>query len=274
MLNKLLVRINNINELSYLKEKGINNFLFPLDGFSIGYNTFKIEQIKDLDVNIYLLVNRVFDNDTLNNWNNIKEKLTFAKGIFFEDIAVYMTTKNIPLIWNTSHAVISTNSINYWLSLVDSACLSNELTKEEIINIINNVNKEIVLPIYGKNMAMYSRRNLISNYEKHKGITLNDHNLTPDNKITFKEVENFYGTVFFADTPFNYINILKDINNAKIKLYYFDLAGITPEEMFEILNGKEVSCDNRFLEHKTIYKLEAKKWLNYYHQQVTKKKCV
>ena len=45
MLNKLLVRINNINELSYLKEKGINNFLFPLDGFSIGYNTFKIEQI-------------------------------------------------------------------------------------------------------------------------------------------------------------------------------------------------------------------------------------
>ena len=53
--------------------------------------------------------------------------------------------------------------------------------------------------------------------------------------------------------------ILKDINDAKIKLYYFDLAGITPEEMFEILNGKEVSCDNRFLEHKTIYKLEAKK---------------
>ena len=53
--------------------------------------------------------------------------------------------------------------------------------------------------------------------------------------------------------------ILKDINDAKIRLYYFDLAGINPEEMFEILNGKEVSCDNRFLEHKTIYKLEAKK---------------
>ena len=55
------------------------------------------------------------------------------------------------------------------------------------------------------------------------------------------------------------VQILKDINDAKIKLYYFDLAGITSEEMFEILNGKEVSCDNRFLEHKTIYKLEAKK---------------
>ena len=96
MLNKLLVRINNINELNELKEKGINNFLFPLDGFSIGYNTFKIKEIKDLDVNIYLLVNRVFDNDTLNNWNSIKKELTFAKGIFFEDIAVYMTTKNIP----------------------------------------------------------------------------------------------------------------------------------------------------------------------------------
>lgn len=259
MLNKLLVRVNNISEFNELKEKGIDNFLFPLDGFSVGYNTFKIEDIKKLDANIYLLVNRVFDNVTLDEWNNIKGELKFAKGIFFEDIAVYMTTRDIPLIWNTAHAVISTNSINYWLSLVDSACLSNELTKEEIISIINNVNKEIVLPIYGKNMAMYSRRSLISNYEKYKGITLNDHNLTPDNKITFKEVENDYGTVFFADAPFNYINILKDINDAKIKLYYFDLADITPDEMLEILNGKETLCDNRFLERKTIYKLEAKK---------------
>ena len=31
--------------------------------------------------------------------------------------------------------------------------------------------------------------------------------------------------------------------------------------MFEILNGKEVSCDNRFLEHKTIYKLEGQKMI-------------
>jgi len=259
MLNKLLVRVNNISEFNELKEKGIDNFLFPLDGFSVGYNTFKIEDIKKLDANIYLLVNRVFDDVTLDEWNNIKGELKFAKGIFFEDISVYMTTKDIPLIWNTAHAVISTNSVNYWLNLVDSACLSNELTKDEIISIINNASKNIVLPIYGKNMAMYSRRSLVSNYEKHKGVTLKDNKITPDGKIYFKDVESVYGTVFFADAPFNYIDIIKDVNDDKIKLYYFDLADITPKEMFDILDGKEVTCDNRFLEHRTIYKLEAKK---------------
>ena len=64
---------------------------------------------------------------------------------------------------------------------------------------------------------------------------------------------------------------VKNYNQVEIKKA---MSWKTPEEMFKILNGKEVSCDNRFLEHKTIYKLEAKKWMKYYHLQVTKKKCV
>ena len=261
MLNKVIVRVNNLKEVNTLKEKGISNFLFPLEKFSIGYQTFTLEEIKDLKVNIYLLINREFDNITLNEFKKNKD-LSFVKGIFFEDIAVYMLLKDtgIPLIWSTMHFVINSRSINFWLAKVSSARLSNELTKEEIQTILKNVTKPVVLDVYGQNIAMYSRRKLLSNFflalqEKPKeNLTL-----TTDNHISFKTFENEYGTVFFYKTSFNYTKILEEIDDSKILLYLYDIEDNTPEKLLDIINKKETTSFNRFLEEPTIYKLEAKK---------------
>lgn len=274
MLNKVIVRVNNLKEVNTLKEKGISNFLFPLEKFSIGYQTFTLEEIKDLKVNIYLLINREFDNITLNEFKKIKD-LSFVKGIFFEDIAVYMLLKGtgIPLIWSTMHFVINSRSINFWLAKVCSARLSNELTKEEIQTILKNVTKPVVLDVYGQNIAMYSRRKLLSNFFlAHQENPKENLTLTTDNHISFKTFENEYGTVFFYKTSFNYTKILEEIDDSKILLYLYDIEDNTPEELLDIINKKEITSFNRFLEEPTIYKLEAKKWLNYFHQQVMLKK--
>ncbi len=274
MLNKVIVRVNNLKEVNTLKEKGISNFLFPLEKFSIGYQTFTLEEIKDLKVNIYLLINREFDNITLNEFKKIKD-LSFVKGIFFEDIAIYMLLKDtsIPLIWSTMHFVINSRSINFWLAKVSSARLSNELTKEEIQTILKNVTKPVVLDVYGQNIAMYSRRKLLSNFFlTHQEKPKENLTLTTDNHISFKTFENEYGTVFFYKTSFNYTKILEEIDDSKILLYLYDIEDNTPEELLDIINKKETTSFNRFLEEPTIYKLEAKKWLNYFHQQVMLKK--
>lgn len=274
MLNKVIVRVNNLKEVNTLKEKGIYNFLFPLEKFSIGYHTFTLEEIKDLKVNIYLLINREFDNITLNEFKKIKD-LSFVKGIFFEDIAIYMLLKDtgIPLIWSTMHFVINSRSINFWLAKVSSARLSNELTKEEIQTILKNVTKPVVLDVYGQNIAMYSRRKLLSNFFlTHQEKPKENLTLTTDNHISFKTFENEYGTVFFYKTSFNYTKILEEIDDSKILLYLYDIEDNTPEELLDIINKKETTSFNRFLEEPTIYKLEAKKWLNYFHQQVMLKK--
>lgn len=274
MLNKIIVRVNNLKEVNTLKEKGISNFLFPLEKFSIGYQTFTLEEIKDLKVNIYLLINREFDNITLNEFKKIKD-LSFVKGIFFEDIAIYMLLKDtsIPLIWSTMHFVINSRSINFWLAKVSSARLSNELTKEEIQTILKNVTKPVVLDVYGQNIAMYSRRKLLSNFFlTHQEKPKENLTLTTDNHISFKTFENEYGTVFFYKTSFNYTKILEEIDDSKILLYLYDIEDNTPEELLDIINKKETTSFNRFLEEPTIYKLEAKKWLNYFHQQVMLKK--
>lgn len=274
MLNKVIVRVNNLKEVNTLKEKGISNFLFPLEKFSIGYQTFTLEEIKDLKINIYLLINREFDNITLNEFKKIKD-LSFVKGIFFEDIAIYMLLKDtgIPLIWSTMHFVINSRSINFWLAKVSSARLSNELTKEEIQTILKNVTKPVVLDVYGQNIAMYSRRKLLSNFFlTHQEKPKENLTLTTDNHISFKTFENEYGTVFFYKTSFNYTKILEEIDDSKILLYLYDIEDNTPEELLDIINKKETTSFNRFLEEPTIYKLEAKKWLNYFHQQVMLKK--
>ena len=61
--NKILIRINNLDEINDYQKESINNFLFALDGFSIGYPSFSLNELGKLDCNVYLLLNRVLNND-------------------------------------------------------------------------------------------------------------------------------------------------------------------------------------------------------------------
>lgn len=259
--NKILVRINDLKETEYYQKKGINNFLFPLSEFSIGYNTFSLNELKEISGNVFLLVNRILDNNDINKFKLIKEELTFTKGLFFEDVGVYQMLKDtkIPLIWNQNHFVISSKSINSWLTRVDSASLSNELTKDEIKYILDNASKKIVLPVFGLNSALYSRRSLLSNYQLFKnGPLLKKQVLKASDDVEFLAEENEYGTVFFYNKYFNYLKEITNFNDEKILYYYIDPKNISKEEVIELINGKEITFDNRFFNKKTIYKLEGK----------------
>ena len=48
MKNKLLIRINNLLEIEEYYKEGITNFLFPLSCYSIGYNTFNLDEINSI----------------------------------------------------------------------------------------------------------------------------------------------------------------------------------------------------------------------------------
>lgn len=256
--NKILVRINNLEEIEEYKKLGISNFLFALKDFSIGYNTFEIEELNSLQENVYVLVNRVLDNEGIDNFKNIAHKLSFAKGIIFEDIGIYQVLKdtNIPLIWNQNHFAVNSESINIWLDKVDSAVVSNELEKSELIYVLNNVNKKIILPVLGLNMSMYSRRYLLSFYNKYKG--LNDIRraiIKTNNGKEFIAVENEYGTVLFYKNYFNLINEISAFNDDKILFYYIDPNMLSVKDIENVLNGGNISYLNPFYENKTVYRI-------------------
>lgn len=259
MKSKLLVRINKLREIKEYQKEGINNFLFPLINFSVGYNSFTLDELKDLDVNVYLLVNRIFDNKACDEFKKLKDSLVNIKGIIFEDIAVYQILKNsnIDLIWNQNHFAVNYHSINYWLNKdnITSAVISNELEKNELINVINNVNKKIVLPIFGLNMAMYSRRYLLSYYVETFNKQKINKAILKNGDIEFLAVENEYGTVLFYNKYFNLLNEIDKFNDDNILFYYIDPNELDTITVMDILNGKKINYDNRFYENKTVFKV-------------------
>ena len=127
---KILINIENLELIEKYKKIGINNFLFAVEEFSIGYKTFNIKEIENLDCNKYLLINRIFNSNDVDKFKEFVKDIKNIDGIIFEDISVYNILKdsNIKLIWNQNHFATNYSSINYWLDNTFSAVISNELT--------------------------------------------------------------------------------------------------------------------------------------------------
>lgn len=255
-MSKVLININNLNETLEYKKIGISNFLFALEGFSIGYKSFKLEDIPN---DAYILINRVLDCKDVDNLLNIKEYLLKFKGIIYEDAAVYNIFKeeSIELIWYQNHFGTNYASINYFLKNgVKSAVISNELTKEEILTILDKSISPLVLNILGKNQIMYSRRTLLTNFNKKNNLDdLNDMTLdTVGNDTTFESHESVYGTVITNSEYFNYVPLMECVDDDKIYFYLILNNDLNPADIEEILNGKPFGNDG-FLNKKTVYRM-------------------
>lgn len=255
-MQKLLININNLNEMDKYKEIGITNFLFAVKDLSIGYNAF---ELKDIPKDSYLLINRVMDTSTIDLVRSLKDELLTFKGIIFEDLGIYHMFKDldIELIWFQNHFGTNTNSINFYLDHgCESAMISNEITESEIIDIVNNVHKPVVLNVLGKNQIMYSRRTLLSNFNKYQNLEDNKDMVldVQNNECTFEAKESEYGTVLFNNEYFNYLGIIDRLNDNNIKFYYVANLDMRPDEIKEILDGKPFGYDG-FLNKKTVYKM-------------------
>ena len=253
--SKVLININYLNELEEYKKVGITNFLFAVKDLSIGYNSFDIDEIPD---DSYLLINRVLDTEGINMFKEIIPKLDRFKGIFFEDLGVFnlLKDKDIELIWNQAHFVTNYNSINYYLDNgCKSALVSNEITKEEIEEIFDKAHKPLVFNIFGKNMIMYSRRYLVSNFNKYNNLDdINNVNIDEEKTNThFYLKEDKYGTAVFNKEYFNYINKL-DIDDDKVLYYLVYNLDLEPSKIIDIINGEDYGNDG-FLYKKTTYKM-------------------
>lgn len=257
--NKIIININNLNEIEEYKKIGITNFLFAVNDFSIGYKSFSLNEIKNTNVNSYLLINRIMDTKSINEFKRIIPDLSFVKGIFFEDLGIYEVLKdsNIPLIYNQTQFATNVKSINHFLDRTYSAVISNSLCESEIINIIENVKKPIIFNVFAKNMVMYSRRNLLTNYNEYYDLdkTNNVYIEETFKGKTFEVKEDKNGTVIFNDIYFNYLNIIPKLNDNNILFYYINNLDLTPNDIKDVINNQFNQSDDGFLNKKTIFKV-------------------
>ncbi len=259
MKDKIIVNIKKIDEIDIYNQKGLKNFLVPLKNFCVGYDEIELNDILKIKHNFYLLINRILDNKALNELEKELKKINtiYLKGIFFEDLGVLsVIDKSIEKIYFPNHFATNYLSINAFLKRgIDSVVISNEITLEEIEEILKKVDKNVILPVYGYNQIMYSRRNLITNYNKEFNLKLSLNNEIKE-QVTHKKLkikENEFGTIIFDEHIYNNLTLLNLKEN--IKFYYINTTFLEIDEIFKTLENKNEKDSNSFLNKKTVYKI-------------------
>lgn len=250
-----LVTVTNKEIIADLRAQSDIKLLYPLKSFCVGYELeFPIDEIDD-----YCLINRILEDKDLDELE-ILLKSSNIKGIVFDDLGVLDVIKdlNVKKILLLDHLATNLDSINYYLDYVDSVVVSNDLTREEIANIIKNAKKKLVVEVFGLKTLMYSRRTLLTNYEKHHNLDINKDIKANIAENHFIIMENQYGTKFYAYPYYNALEFLKMDN---VLYYWYDLVKLSKQDIISIvLNNDITRIPNSplFLEQKTFYKVGDK----------------
>ena len=254
----MLILVQNKSLINKVKEIEKATFLFPLEGYSVGYPiTFKLNEIEEYGA--YILVNRLLDEKSIESLKELFANFPKnIKGIVFEDLGVLELIKDLDItkiLWQ-NHLNASYLSINGFLKYIDSMMVSTDITYEEIKLIISKTDKPLVLPIFGYNQTMYSRRYLLSNFNLNYDEKVSNPNIIKEEvlKDEFRIVENEYGTVLYYNKLYNGSK-LKDFD----ALYYFiNTVFLSDEDVISYLKNEDVNVefDDGFLNKKTIYKLK------------------
>lgn len=266
MKSNILINVNSLEYIDDYRKAGVTAFLFPLEGYSVGYNTFSLEEIKNVEVsNKYLLINRVLDCDSIDSLKEILVNLSDITGIVYEDIGINNLVNSLnldlELIHFQNHFGTNLDSVNFWLDRADSIFISNEITKEEIVNIVSNANKSVCLHLYGYNQVMYSRRLLLTNWSNEFKVDYKNTNVISDvaTGVKFRAFENEFGTVMYSENIFNGKDIF-GLNN--VKYYYINTMLIPHEQVIEFLSSIDRDFvsgeDDGFLYKETIFKLKGR----------------
>lgn len=251
-----LVTVTNKDIIADLSKEEDITLLYPLKSFCVGYDIeFEIDEIND-----FVLVNRILNNTEMDKLEVIL-KASHIKGIVFDDLGVLEIIKGLDIvkILYLSHIGNNSVSINYYLDYVDSVIVSSDITKEEILFILKNSLKKLVLPVFGLMPLMYSRRSLLKNYNENynENLSSNIEVKVESKDKYFRIYENTFGTVFYGK---NYYNALELLNSDNVLYYWYNPVFLDKDSICNVVLKSDVTnvpSDAGFLYNKTTYKLKG-----------------
>ncbi len=276
---KLLGVIRGNNFLEYL-DNGLDGMILPLESFSVDYfKYYSISDIKEYRKNtdklLYVVINKMIFNNELDSLFKVLKELENIKvdGVFFYDLAVLNLVRennlSINLIYNGTHMVTNSDTINLYYDLgVKGAYLSNEITKNEVLNIRSNTKSDLFILLLGNPVVAMSRRSLLTSYFANKNksksdlITIKE----PKSGQEFLVKEDNNGTTFFYNRRLNLSNVYKELVDSGINYGIIEQGDYSSDEYKELINAfasfdkqkiDELAGHNRgFLYRETIYKVK------------------
>ncbi len=208
-LNKLI----NVIDCAILNSKEYSLIYDDLD-LQVAYNLCLNNNIMPI-----IAVNKMLYEDDLDKIDDLFNKY---KNAYFlaTDLAVY----KIALKYNMVNKVIYdpetmiTNylDLNEYYSFGFNACsMSLEIPINDVIDSIKKTNAKVFMQIFGHRRMFYSKRHLLSLYEKKANIKIKTNNLyikEINRNEFFPIIENNNGTTIYRDYLISYIDNINDLN--------------------------------------------------------------
>lgn len=245
---------------------GSKSFILPLSGFAVGFEKyFTIKEINEYSskYEVSVIINKFMHKEELKEVKNIIKEINNIKYLFVEDFAFCNFYDKEKLVIFPNHIISNYNAVNLLFeSGYKNVVLSNELSIDELIQIKESSKSNIFYMYINKNSLMYSKRELVSNYNKNFGIDSKDKKLKVKENISNRGLlllEEERSTCIFDEKTFcasKYLDVLKDFN---LIINFNNISESDSLLIIENLKNKElyklIDCDNQFLENKIFYKV-------------------
>ena len=256
--------IPNKKELKLYLDYNFNTFILPLKDYSIGFDTyFDIDEINLLNkkYEIYVIMNK-FLHKNIDNFRNIYSK--FNKNIKFiiEDIGLTDIISKDRIVMYENHIISNYKAINFLNDLgYKSVVINNDLTINEIKEIGKNTSANLYYFYVAKNHLMYSRRALVSNFNKYYNLkNKNEYKLT---EVVSKKVldikEEKDGTIVTLSKIFCASKYLNELNNLNLIINFSGIDDISERIILENYDNESlynlIDSDYYFLENEIKYKV-------------------
>lgn len=249
------------------KDVVFNNLILPLKDYSIGFDVYyTVSEINSLSrkLNISVIINKFLHKEDIKNIINIINELEIdnIKYIFVEDLGLVSLLDNNKVVVSQNHIINNYDSINYFKSLGYSNILvNNDLTINELKEIISKTSSNLFMYFISKNNLMYSKRRLLTAFSNYKNSDISKKEVITEKVSNHKLIikEEKCGTCIFNKRIFagnKYISELSSVNKivnlsnmdefeTKIILKYMDKVNLSDY----------IEIDDYFLDNVIPYKV-------------------
>ena len=205
------------------KDVIFNNLILPLKDYSIGFDVYyTVSEINSLSrkLNISVIINKFLHKEDIKNIINIINELEIdnIKYIFVEDLRLVSLLDNDKVVVSQNHIINNYDSINYFKSLGYSNILvNNDLTINELEEIISKTSSNLFMYFISKNNLMYSKRRLLTAFSNYKNSDISKKEVITEKVSNHKLIikEEKCGTCIFNKRIFagnKYISELSSVN--------------------------------------------------------------
>lgn len=216
------------------------------------------EEIKKLreenkDLEIFVNINKNFFNHEI---EDLKQVLIYLdelnlNGLLFYDLAILELKEELnlktDLVWYGTYMVTNYKTCNYYYDKgVKYAILSKEITKEEIIEILNKSKIISMIEIISLPTVAFSKRKLITNYYKNLSKPPKE-KLTVVERLTQDEYElkeEPAGTGFISKKITNGTSVIKDLYENKAGYIIIKEYGLDVIDFNELLKDLKAYLKN------------------------------